>query len=78
MGTTQSQQPAGPTRPFSVKDCALVALATGRKARLLQELKSSLSDVDAASIFLITRHLREYLTLMLALTNGAKERIELA
>jgi trehalose synthase len=28
--------------------------------------------------FLITRHLREYLTLMLALTNGAKERIELA
>ena len=28
--------------------------------------------------FLITRHLREYLTLMLALTNGARERIELA
>ena len=28
--------------------------------------------------FLITRHLREFLTLMLALTSGAKERIELA
>lgn len=51
MVTTQSQQPAGQTKPFSVKDCALVALATGRKARLLQELKSGLSDVDAASIY---------------------------
>jgi len=28
--------------------------------------------------FLITRHLREYLTLMVALTNGTRERIELA
>jgi trehalose synthase len=28
--------------------------------------------------FLITRHLREYLTLMVALTNGARDRIELA
>jgi trehalose synthase len=28
--------------------------------------------------FLITRHLREYLTLMVALLNGARERIELA
>jgi glycosyltransferase involved in cell wall biosynthesis len=51
MVTTQSQQPAEQTKPFSVKDCALVALATGRKARLLQELKSDLSDVDAASIY---------------------------
>ena len=51
MVTTQSQQPAEQTKPFSVKDCALVALATGRKARLLQELKSGLSDVDAASIY---------------------------
>ena len=27
--------------------------------------------------FLITRHLREYLTLMVALRNGARDRIEL-
>ena len=46
MVTTQSPQPAGQTEPFSVKDCALGALATGRKARLLQVLKSILADVD--------------------------------
>ncbi len=37
--------------PFSVKDCALVAMATGRKARLLPELRRELLDVDAASIY---------------------------
>jgi hypothetical protein len=36
---------------FSIKDCALVALATGRKARLLQELRSELVDIDLASIY---------------------------
>ena len=36
---------------FSVKDCALVALATGKKARLLQELRSELADIESASIY---------------------------
>ncbi len=37
--------------PFIVRDCALVALATGRKARLLQEFRSELAAIDAASIY---------------------------
>ncbi len=36
---------------FLVKDCALVALATGRKARLLQELRDELRHIEAASIY---------------------------
>jgi Family of unknown function (DUF5752) len=36
---------------FSIKDCALVALATGKKARQLQEFRSQLTDIDAASIY---------------------------
>jgi hypothetical protein len=48
---TQPPEPAPETQPFSVKDCALVALATGRKARLLPEFRSLLADVDAASIY---------------------------
>lgn len=40
------------TRPsFLVKDCALVALATGRKARLLQELRDELRHINSASIY---------------------------
>jgi len=45
MATTLS------TEPFFVKDCTLVALATGRKARLLQEFRSELARVDTASIY---------------------------
>jgi hypothetical protein len=37
--------------PFAIKDCALVALATGKKARQLQELRSELADVEPASIY---------------------------
>jgi hypothetical protein len=37
--------------PFFVKDCALVALATGKRARMLQEFRSELIDIDAASIY---------------------------
>lgn len=39
------------TEPFSIKDCALVAMATGKKARLLQEFRSELADIDTASIY---------------------------
>lgn len=39
------------TESFTVRDCALVALATGRKARLLQEFRSEIASIDAASIY---------------------------
>ena len=39
------------TGSFAIKDCALVALATGRKAMLLQEFRRELQDIDVASIY---------------------------
>ena len=45
---TETGEHAG---PFTVRDCTLVALATGRKARLLQEFRSEIASVDAASIY---------------------------
>jgi Family of unknown function (DUF5752) len=39
------------SNPFYIKDCALVALATGRRARLLQELRSELATIDETSIY---------------------------
>ena len=36
---------------FAVKDCALVALATGRKSRLLQDFRGELARIPAASIY---------------------------
>jgi hypothetical protein len=36
---------------FRIKDCALVAIATGKKAQSLRELKDILIDVDAGSIY---------------------------
>jgi hypothetical protein len=41
----------GDKKFFSIKDCALVALATGKKARMLQEFRSQLAEIDAASIY---------------------------
>lgn len=38
-------------QPFAIRDCALVALATGKKARLLQEFRSELAGIDAATIY---------------------------
>ncbi len=37
--------------PFAVKDCALIAIATGREARTLRELQHQLEEVDASSIY---------------------------
>lgn len=37
--------------PFAVKDCALVALATGRHAYTLRELRDHLETVPASSIY---------------------------
>ena len=37
--------------PFSVKDCALIAIATGKRAQNLRELTERLREVEANSIF---------------------------
>jgi hypothetical protein len=37
--------------PFAVKDCALVAIATGRRAQNLKELRDELEAADPASIY---------------------------
>ncbi len=37
--------------PFAVKDCALVALATGRKAQNLREMRDHLQAIHQASIY---------------------------
>jgi Family of unknown function (DUF5752) len=36
---------------FVIRDCALVVLATGRRARLLQEFRDHLRGVEAASLY---------------------------
>lgn len=36
---------------FLVRDCALIALATGKKARLLQTFRQIVAEIDAASIY---------------------------
>jgi hypothetical protein len=48
---TDSMRASARRETFYIKDCALVVLATGRKARLLQEFRSELAAVDAASIY---------------------------
>jgi len=36
---------------FLIKDCALLTVATGKKARLLPELRRELAEIDTASIY---------------------------
>lgn len=38
-------------QPFSIKDCALVAIASGKRAQNLRELCNILSTIDADSIY---------------------------
>jgi hypothetical protein len=45
---TRAYSPAG---PFEVRDCALAAIATGRSAQNLKELRDELKDVDEASVY---------------------------
>jgi hypothetical protein len=52
------------TEPFRVKGCALIQIAAGARARNVREN------------LLITRRLREDLTLMPGLTRGAGDRLE--
>lgn len=51
MVTNNQAESPDTSRLFSIKDCALVALATGKKARVLQEFRSELSNIDTASIY---------------------------
>lgn len=51
MTQSDSTESATHIEPFSIKDCALVALATGRKARQLQEFRTELTGIDTASIY---------------------------
>jgi len=37
--------------PFAIKDCALIAIATGWRAQGLRELRMHLRDIDAACIY---------------------------
>lgn len=39
------------TTPFEVKDCALIAVATGRRAQNLRELRNLLQDIDLNCIY---------------------------
>lgn len=39
------------TEPFMIKDCALIAIATGRRAQNLRELRDRLRDVDVNCIY---------------------------
>lgn len=36
---------------FAIKDCALIALATGKKARILQEFRNELASIDISCIY---------------------------
>lgn len=40
-----------PTTAFAVRDCALIALATGTKALTLKELRNALADIHIGSIY---------------------------
>ena len=51
-GTASRPDPAGTgAKVFVIRDCALVVVATGRKARILQEFRNHLRDVVPGSIY---------------------------
>ena len=45
------QDDAAAASEFGVKDCALIAVATGRRAQNLRELRDILSNIDEGSIY---------------------------
>lgn len=45
------QEHYNPPGGLAIKDCALVAIATGRRARDLRELRDGILEADAASIY---------------------------
>lgn len=51
MNQPDTAQTTGVPHPFRIKDCALAVLATGRKARLLQEFRTVLSEIEPSSLY---------------------------
>ncbi|ALP53916.1 hypothetical protein Tel_12655 [Candidatus Tenderia electrophaga] len=51
MSEAGTAKPSNTPASFAIKDCALVALATGKKVTLLREFRRELQDIDAASIY---------------------------
>ena len=51
MRVEAERQSKAPWGGFAVKDCALVAIATGRRARNLFELRDEIRTIDPASIY---------------------------
>jgi hypothetical protein len=51
MAASNARKERARLRPFEVRDCALVAQATGRRAQNLRELREGLSYVTSASIY---------------------------
>ncbi len=49
MAPTDSQQQQH--HPFAIKDCALIAIATGRRALTLKELRDTLHGINADSLY---------------------------
>lgn len=45
------KRPNATCPPFAIKDCALVAIATGRRAQNLKELRDELEAIDPACIY---------------------------
>jgi hypothetical protein len=48
---SRSDNPYNPPGGLAVKDCALVAIATGRRARDLRELRDGIAESDVACIY---------------------------
>lgn len=48
---TESDKADARPGTFRIKDCALVAVATGRKARLLQEFRHELATIGLSSVY---------------------------
>jgi len=46
-----TQNPGLKVSPFEIKDCALIAIATGKKAQNLRELKEQLSTIATDSLY---------------------------
>ena len=51
MGKAMSEESTKVVMPFEVKDCALIAMATGRRAQNLRELAMHLAQISSGSIY---------------------------
>lgn len=78
--------------PLVLRDWAMTVLSTSRSARNLRELHARMAEAPGESLrhhfhgrarlvvrenFQVTRHMREYMTLVIGMSPGVRERIEL-